>query len=118
MAFWWFFALVVFVNRPAADEALARSIAAQPATLPDALRDADVAGDRACVFGPYSTDDAIAEELGFRWEGASQATGIGSSDAHELVVGADDTEVVAWTLVPRPTGSDLLQGNHGCQPID
>jgi hypothetical protein len=47
-------ALVVFVNRPVANEALARSIGAQPATLPDA----------------------------------------------------------------RPTGSDLLQGNHGCQPIN
>lgn len=110
-------ALLLFIDRARADEALQRAVATEPANAAEALARAGIVATRFCVFGPYATDDVIANELGFDWPGASAQTGIGMIDSHELVVAEAEDRVVAWAMVPRPTGSALLtNGEYGCEP--
>jgi hypothetical protein len=71
-----------------------------------------------CVIGPYSTDETIEDHLGFRRHGASTHTDIGSQDTRELVIAADPDDVIAWAMVPRPMGIDLMpDGQYGCDSI-
>lgn len=110
------FGLALFISRPSPHAELERVVADGQTSAPVAFAAAGINASRACVFGPYSTADAISDELGFAWNDAA-ATGIDSSDGHELVVAADDDRVVAWALVTRPDGSSLLGGDEGCQPV-
>jgi len=111
--------VVSFINQPRADEGLERAVMSRPSGgASEAFARADVTAERVCVFGPYSTDAAIADELGFEWSGTAQQTGIGSLDTHELVVAADLNRVIAWAMVPRGSGSWLLEdAAYGCEPV-
>jgi len=102
--------------RPGPSADLERVVAGRPTSPRAAFTEAGITASRACVFGPYSTEDAIADELGFAWEEAA-STGIDVSDAYELVVAADAERVIAWALVTRPSGSDLVRGEYGCRPV-
>lgn len=107
-------ALVGPRSGPSSD--LERAVSDGASSTRAAFAEAGIEASRACVFGPYSTEDAIADELGFAWEEAA-STGIGSLDSHELVVAADADRVIAWSLVPRPSGASLVGGDYGCGPV-
>jgi hypothetical protein len=108
--------VAVIASRPGASGVLERVVGERPANASDAFARAGISASRACVFGPYSTDEAINNALGFAWDRAA-ATGIAKTDVHELVIAADDVRVIAWALVARPTGSNLIEGAYGCRPI-
>jgi len=103
-------------SRPRPSSDLERAVADGASSPSAAFAEAGIQASRACVFGPYSTEDAIADELGFAWPAAA-STGIASSDGHELVIAADADYVIAWALVPRPAGLNLVGGEYGCGPV-
>lgn len=100
--------------RPGPSSDLERVVAGGASSPRAAFAEAGIEASRACVFGPYSTDGAIADELGFAWADAA-STGIASLDGHELVIAADADRVIAWALVARPSGSNLVGGEYGCE---
>ena len=69
--------VAVFAGRPAPSEELVRAVGGGASTAHDAFARAGISASRACVFGPYSTDETIARELGFAWDRAAAITGIG-----------------------------------------
>lgn len=108
--------VALLAPRPGPSSDLERVVADGASSPRAAFAEAGIEASRACVFGPYSTEDAIADELGFAWADAA-STLIGSSDGHELVIAADTDRVIAWALVPRPSGATLVGGEYGCEPV-
>ena len=69
--------------------------------------------DRVVVFGPYATQVAIDDTLGFAWP-SSEAKDIEGSDLANLVVFLRKGEVVATEMVPR----SLVNFSSGQLPMD
>lgn len=59
--------------------------------------------DRVCILGPYSSDVAAAETLGFEWL-AESLTDIGHSDGISLLVFAQAKTVLKYVEHPRGSG--------------
>ena len=68
--------------------------------------------DRICVLGPYSSDQAVRDALGFNWPAQSRSS-IGESDGISLLLFIREQEVVYSVEHPRDKG-DFSQLSGRC----
>ena len=68
--------------------------------------------ERVCVLGPYTTNEAAEQVLGFKWDVQSKSS-IGSSDGINLLVFLKNQEVSAYTEHRRDKG-DFLELKPRC----
>jgi hypothetical protein len=59
--------------------------------------------ERVCIFGPYSTNDIVQADLGFKWDSDSQSA-ISVNDGINLIVFTRGKEVIAFAEHRRRDG--------------
>ncbi len=72
----------------------------------------DTSWDRLFVFGPYSGESDVHDELGYEWTDFNKS-GIEMNDASTLLVFVKDGKVVDWFNHPRGQGDFAFVGRAG-----
>lgn len=68
--------------------------------------------DRVCIFGPYTTNDLVESDLGFKWDAESESS-IAANDGINLIVFTRGKQVLSFAEHGRGH-ADFDSEGHRC----